>query len=75
VDKRGCFVPAFVAGEPQGWQSYLRFLADRPVFLAGFAAGFLAAGRDLGFALAPAGFAADFAGAGRELGRPSPGAL
>jgi hypothetical protein len=54
MDKRGCFVPAFVAGEPQKWQSYLR-LTDRPVFLAAFAAGFF---------LVPACLAAAFAEAG-----------
>ncbi len=39
MDKRRCFVPTFVAGEPQKWQSYLR-LDDRPFFLPDFAAGF-----------------------------------
>ena len=43
LNKRRCFVPAFVAGNPQKWQSYLR-LAGRAAFFAGRAAGrFLAA--------------------------------
>ena len=50
MDERGCFVPAFVAGKPQKWQSYLR-LRDCPVFLAGFAAGFFAADFALAFGL------------------------
>lgn len=56
MDKRSCFVPAFVAGEPQNWQSYLR-LADFPVFLPDFAAGFLFPPVCLAVALAEAGLA------------------
>src|SRR4029453_3478278 len=57
MHERGCFIPALVAGKPQGWQSYLRF-GDRPVFLAGFGAGFFLAGLAFGFAFGLAGFAA-----------------
>jgi hypothetical protein len=71
MDERGCFIPAFVAGKPQEWQSYLR-LGDRPVFLAGFGAGFFLTGLAFGFGLALAGFAA----AGRAAdARLSDGAL
>ena len=71
MNEGGCFIPAFVAGEPQEWQSYLRF-DDRPVFLAGFGAGFFLAGLAFGFGLGLAGLAA----AGRvAVARPSDGAL
>ena len=72
MDKRGCFVPALIAGEPQKWQSYLR-LAERPDFFAGFAAGFFFAAllaadfappACLAVALAEAGLAVPLAGAG-----------
>ena len=39
MDERRSFVPAFIAAEPQSWQSYLR-LSDLPVFLPVVAAGF-----------------------------------
>jgi hypothetical protein len=42
MHKRGCFIPAFVAGKPQKWQSYLR-LVERPIFFAAFTAGFFPA--------------------------------
>ena len=67
MDKRGRFVPAFVAGEPQKWQSYLR-LGDRPVFLPDFAAGFLFPPARLAVALAEAGLAEALAEADLALG-------
>jgi hypothetical protein len=75
MDKRGRFVAAFVASEPQKWQSYLR-LAERPGFFADFAAGFfflplrvwLAAGLlEVAFLVCDTGFV--------DAPRPSAGAL
>ena len=66
MDERRCFVPAFVAGEPQSWQSYLR-LGDLPVFLPAFAAGVLLAPACLAAAFAEAGRAAAFAEAGFDF--------
>ena len=77
MDERRSFVPAFVAGEPQKWQSYLR-LGDSPVFLARFAAGFFGADLVFGLALAPlapADLVAGLAAEGRATVRPSAGAL
>lgn len=74
VDERCRFVPAFVAGEPQKWQGYLR-LGDFPAFFAGLAAAFRGAGfRVLAAFFVPAclvdgGFALG------EAARPSAGAL